>query len=100
MPEHFNSLSVERFISANIPGAVGPDSDFIHSIVEKSLDIGNRGELKITNFSILTPFVALGGDVDSFVSYFKSKHNIDPQRWDDWDEILKELQDVFDRYFS
>jgi hypothetical protein len=100
MVESSRFMSVERFISANVAGTKGQDREFIQEIVDESVNLGNEGELKLTNFSIITPFVALGGNVENFVSYFKTKHNIDPQNWGDWNEILKELQGVFNNHFS
>lgn len=100
MVESSRFMTVERFISANIPGTKGPDSEFIREIVNESVNLQSDGELKLVNFSIVTPFVALGGNVENFVNYFKTRHNIDPEKMDDWNEILGELQSVFNKHFS
>lgn len=99
MPEKLR-LSVDEFIAANTSGAKDRNTRLIGEITKRSLVLGREGKLKFTNFSTLTPFVVFGGNVDKFAEFYTRKHELDPREWNDWEEVLKELQDVFSTYFS
>lgn len=102
MAENPRSMSFERFVVANNPDEKpSDDKEYIREIVKKSVKLQNDGHLKFTNFYIVTPFVAMGGDFEKLYRYYDHYHNMDPRHsFDNWDEIKAELEMAFRKYFS